>query len=130
MMHRSKRRPLFSIFGLVLSVMILLTLVRSRPVAAQVTMTDLGTLPGGQSSIAVGINNAGQIVGQSQTATGQFHPVLWENGTITDLGTLGGTVGVANSINVAGQIVGQNQTAAGELHAFLWENGTMAELGG
>ena len=61
-------------------------------------MTDLGTL-GGSVSVAYGINNGGQIVGESKIASGAFHAVLWENGTMTDLGTLGGPNSVAFGIN-------------------------------
>jgi probable HAF family extracellular repeat protein len=40
-------------------------------------MTDLGTLPGGSYSRALGINAAGEIVGFSQTATHEQHATLW-----------------------------------------------------
>src|SRR5262245_45478325 len=54
------------------------------------TMTDLGTLPGGASSVALDINNRGQIVGQATTATGAVHAVMWQRGVVSDLGTFGG----------------------------------------
>ncbi len=41
------------------------------------TMTDLGTLPGGNQSRATQINNRGEIIGVSTTKTGQTHAVLW-----------------------------------------------------
>jgi len=40
--------------------------------------------------MAHGINNKGQVVGDSDSAEGRgfiFHPVIWENGSIRDLGT-------------------------------------------
>jgi probable HAF family extracellular repeat protein len=40
-------------------------------------MTDLGTLPGGDYGIAGSINDRGQVVGLSKTASGEFHAFLW-----------------------------------------------------
>src|SRR5438093_10389614 len=52
------------------------------------TNGDLGSLPGGSRSTAVDIDDDGTIVGQSETATGEFRAVLWRDGSIQDLGTL------------------------------------------
>jgi probable HAF family extracellular repeat protein len=41
------------------------------------TITDLGTLPGGQASGATELNNRGQIIGWSTTKNGQKHAVMW-----------------------------------------------------
>lgn len=49
--------------------------------------------------------------------------------TITDLGTLGGTLSVAVAINALGQIAGWSTTASEELHPVLWDSGTMTDLG-
>jgi probable HAF family extracellular repeat protein len=88
-------------------------------------MGDLGTLPGGNSSFAYGISGNGQkIVGSSDA-----HAVLWENGTIADLGTLGGSYSVAYGVNDLGQIVGQSSTTDGATHAVLWDHGTITDLG-
>jgi probable HAF family extracellular repeat protein len=51
------------------------------------------------------------------------------NGTVTDLGTLGGTISIGNAINGSGIVTGEASTindAAG--HAFLYD-GTMHDLG-
>ena len=50
-------------------------------------------------------------------------------GTMTDLGTLGGEFSIAFGINGRGQVVGNSWTADGVTHAFLWEKGTMTDLG-
>ena len=83
---------------------------------------DLGTL-GGSSSIAYAINNSGQVVGWSRTATGRQDAYIWDpvNG-MQDLGILPGTTrSIAESLNGLGEVVG---TAGTELsfqsRAFLW----------
>ena len=58
-------------------------------------MTDLGVLGNYvtgfgtySTSIALGINNAGRIVGKSYTTAGRFHAFLYDQGQMTDLGVL------------------------------------------
>lgn len=46
-------------------------------------MTELGTLGGHASAAIRGINNAGHIVGSSETPGGQTRPVLWRPAVIT-----------------------------------------------
>ena len=54
----------------------------------------------------LGINDRGQVVGASGTASGSQHAFLWQDGVMTDLGTLGGIDSVALGINDRGQVVG------------------------
>ncbi|MCC6441843.1 MAG: hypothetical protein IT210_00135 [Armatimonadetes bacterium] len=73
-------------------------------------LKDLGTL-GGAESIAYNINDAGQIVGAAQTATGSWHAFLWEKDRMADLNDLikpnrGWVLRNAYGINRAGKIVG------------------------
>jgi S-layer protein (TIGR01567 family) len=91
-------------------------------------MTDIGTL-GGSNSCAYGINDKGQIVGSSETDTGEYHAFLWQNGVMTDIGTLGGSNSYAYGINNKGQVVGESETGTSETHAFLWQNGVMIDMG-
>src|SRR5512136_2757834 len=119
------RNPMKTLRYAVQLVAILVALTWSVvPALAGATITDLGTL-GGAWSEANGINDGGQIVGASDTPSGEMHAYLWVNGIMTDLGTLGGGVSYAYTINNAGQIVGKSSTANGDTHAFLWQNGVM-----
>ena len=95
---------------------------------AEGMMTELGTL-GGYQAIPYAINDAGRIVGQSWTSTGQNHAFLWSNGYMTDLGTFGGRDSRALDINESGQIVGGSQSASSPELAVLWENGEAQNLG-
>lgn len=90
-------------------------------------MSDLGTL-GGLNSWARGINNAGVIVGEADTAAAYVHAFKWENGTMTDLGTLGGKYSSASAINEDGIIVGWAEDARGVRRAVAWINGTIRDL--
>jgi probable HAF family extracellular repeat protein len=88
------------------------------------TLPSLGGRTGGED-----ISENGIIVGGSETPTGEMHAVMWKDGIIIDLGTLGGTFSVARSVNERGQIAGDFLTATSESRAFLYENGRMRTLG-
>jgi probable HAF family extracellular repeat protein len=100
------------------------------------SITDLGTL-GGAQSIPVAINGAGQIVGNSETASGATHAFLYSPVTqkMTDLGTFGGADSSATGINSTGEIVGTADTTSKDPNggplsiAFVYLNGKLIELG-
>jgi uncharacterized membrane protein len=91
--------------------------------------TDLGTLPGGASSAAFWINSNGLIAGNSQN--GQFDPVIpglpelraviWKNGKIQDLGTLGGSSSFSQSVNDRGQVTGLALNGISDSFSFYYQ---------
>jgi probable HAF family extracellular repeat protein len=87
---------------------------------------DLGT-----GAIAQGINNRGQIVGTVGSADGTTqYGALWQNGAITNLGTLPGDVAaIATGINSKGQVVGSTwDSNFNWSHGFIWQDGVMTDL--
>ena len=120
-------------------------------------ITDLGVLGNGYESAAFSINNRGEVAGVAsdlKPGSNSFfgvgthsHAVIWRNGSIQDLGNLGGTDDKANAValyvNERGQVAGASYTAdsfpvpgpecgdPGSLtpHGFFWENGKMVDIG-
>ncbi len=87
-------------------------------------MVSLGALPGGQTSGANAINDAGQVVGWSSTASGPSDAFVDSNGVMTDLNSLvpagsGLTLVDGIAINNSGQIAADAVDAAGDEHAVL-----------
>ncbi len=80
---------------------------------------------GGTSTTALAVNDKGLVVGSATVVDGRSHAVLWNDGTLTDLGTHPGqhhtsTGCTANDINGHGQVVGYCWTDYGP-RAFLWD---------
>lgn len=99
-------------------------------------VTPLGTLPGGFASFAIAVNNRAQVVGASRTANRDVHAFLWQDGEMTDLGTLLATdhQSVARGINSRDQVVGNSSTAIGDPplppnRAFVMRDSVFTDLG-
>ena len=103
-------------------------------VSAQYYITGVGTLPGGISSVAYGVNNAGQVVGYASLPPSgsvvEPYAFLWTSGTgMTNLGTIFGQnsgLSYAVGINSSGDVVGFAKPING--HAFLYNGTTMTDL--
>lgn len=97
-------------------------------------MTGLGTLPGGTTSWALGINNLGQVVGGSNGGpTGALQAFLYSSGTMTSLGLLPGSTSTwATAINDRGQVVGtagfDSPDGSSIRHAVLFQGGPVFDL--
>jgi probable HAF family extracellular repeat protein len=105
---------------------------------------DLGTLSGFRDSVAYGVNNLGQIVGQSAYGTGPFSTVprafVWDGGQMFLLpAVVSNSAAEAHAINDLGQIVGtENQGNGGPAVAAQrwvntnsggWANAAIIDLG-
>lgn len=94
--------------------------------------TDLGNLGGQFNNLPHGMNNLGQVVGESDLAGDQTaHAFLASPGTkMQDLGTVGSdTYSFGFGINDAGDIVGLSANADfSVIRAFIRQNGALVDL--
>ncbi|MEM7308361.1 MAG: hypothetical protein AAF682_16900 [Planctomycetota bacterium] len=96
-------------------------------------LTDLHDGAGvpGRTSEAWDVNEAGWIAGSADFVADFIDwrvAALWRpDGSVIELGTLGGTVGVAYSVNDHNEVVGNTTTGAGN-RGFLWRGGVMVDL--
>jgi probable HAF family extracellular repeat protein len=100
---------------------------------------ELVTLDGDRDGVAFAINDNGQVAGASGQCSAfnpnllvnllPLHALLWEKGTVTDLGNLGGTgQGFGNyalNLNNHGHVIGASDLPGdANFHAFLWTKET------
>lgn len=135
----------------------------TRPVEASAataslhyTVTKYPASLGGSQSRGMAISNSGVVAGWSNTfGNGARHAVLWRDGVLTDLGTLGQQAGLSSTVpwpgmNNNGMVVGISQTDAVDpldeswsceeggfvpnggtnlaCRGFVWEDGVMQAL--
>lgn len=102
-------------------------------------MSDLGPDNPYANSEAWAINESLQVVGAAGCSSA-YQAVLWDQGVMTCLGTLGGTNSIAYDINADGLVVGSSDAPApiedpnqptlpDVTRAFLWQAGAMTDLG-
>jgi probable HAF family extracellular repeat protein len=110
----------------------------------QYTVTDLGTLSGGNFSQPFFINRYGLVSGSSSVADGSQHATLWLDGLMGDIGSpgLGGPNSIAFGDNERFQSAGAAETSTPDPNgedfcgfgthltcsAFLWQDGKMIQL--
>lgn len=110
-------------------------------------VTDLGNLGYGET-YGLAINNNGQVTGYGYIAQEfqvtcpphqyggstkcferPYHAFLWSNGTMKDLGTLGGHFSKGIAINLSGEVVGSADLSTGFSDAFLWNGTKTTDIG-
>ena len=89
-------------------------------------MTTLPTL--GIETVGQAINASGEVAGWSILPNYEDHAFLYD-GSMKDLGTLGGTLSRAEGINESGEVTGYSYDSNSHWHAFLYVNGVMHDLG-
>jgi probable HAF family extracellular repeat protein len=109
-------------------------------------LVDLGGLPGGTDSNASFITENGLVSGNALngsidplTSVPAENAVLWKDGKIINLGTLGGYESGAGQVNSRGQVVGFSSNTTPDplslfglvtqTRAFFWQDGKMEDLG-
>lgn len=119
---------------IVVAIWVQLSYVAAVDAVPSYTVIDLGSL-GGDYSVGLDINDAGQVTGYSTLPSGHTHAFLHSAGVMIDLGTLGGTESYGRSINNAGRVVGSSLLSGSSItttdfdHAFLYSGGPLMDLG-
>jgi len=96
-------------------------------------INDLGAL-GGLHSTANAIDAQAMVVGWAEVADNSTAAFQWQNGKMSQLESLPGSVTSAGNgtqataVNDSGVVVGSCVTSTGETHAVIWNNGKITDL--
>lgn len=116
------------------------TTVGALPIGPHAVLWDngkpinLGSLGDPNLSVAVDINNRGQVIGSAGYPDGTLHPFMWTKSTgIRDLGLMSAdpadAKNTAFAINDRGQMVGASCDATlSTCRGYLWQNGVMTDI--
>ena len=96
---------------------------------AEGVTTILSTLSTGSSG-AVGVNDAGVVVGTSQIGGvgSSYHAVKWVNGKIVDVHPAWASLAGGVAVNEKGDIAGFGDAISGGQHGILWQGGNTIQL--
>jgi probable HAF family extracellular repeat protein len=84
---------------------------------------------GSTDSRAFGINGAGAVAGSYRNSSGDFRAAMWDSdGTVVDIGSLGGGYSFGYGINDDGSVVGFSYDGLGRQRAFIWTGGMLFDL--
>ncbi len=101
------------------------------------TQQSLPQLAGASQTWAAAMNGSGQVAGNSffgnpanPASAVQGGGFLYSNGTMTNIGTLGGATATVMAMTASGQVIGTSDLTNNLInHAFLYSNGKMTDLG-
>ncbi|MBT8401662.1 MAG: tandem-95 repeat protein, partial [Rhodothermia bacterium] len=82
----------------------------------------------GQLSVALDVNESGDVVGTALSGDNQFHPVIWQGSALTVISADGVDVGQAEAISSDGEIVGSVLTPTSAERAIRGELGNVRQL--
>src|SRR5262249_9523680 len=74
------------------------------------------------------LNPNGLLTGFFYNSSHGPHAFIYNSGTVSDLGTFGGTTSIGYAMNSAGQVAGRADRTTGT-HAFLFSGGGLKDLG-
>lgn len=93
------------------------------------SMHNVGSFHAVEGSQAYDINDSNVVVGSAKGSDGLSDRAFRYDGTLHDLGTLGGSQAVASGINAGSQVVGTSDINGIGSRAFLHDGTTMHDLG-